>query len=80
MNKYINKDNKCIAHMIMHLTFCSPKIAAHAYVCIPCHTPFYLIGIDSMQDWTATTRHGVKRQRTTKILKHTGNLVRKNLS
>ena len=50
MNKYINKDNKCIAHMIMHLTFCSPKIAAHAYVCIPCHTPFFLIGIDSMQD------------------------------
>ena len=40
---------------------------------------FFLIGIDSMQGWTATTRHGVTRKRSTKRLKHTGNLFTKNL-
>ena len=39
----------------------------------------FLIGIHFMQDSTATTRHGVTRKRNTKRLKHTGNLVRKNL-
>ena len=29
--------------------------------------------------WTATTGHGVTRKRSTKILKHTGSLFRKNL-
>ena len=42
-------------------------------------TIFFLIGIHSMQGWTATTRHGVTRKRNTKRLKHTGNLFRKNL-
>ena len=32
-----------------------------------------------MQGLTATTRHGVTRKRSTKRLKHTGNLFRKNL-
>ena len=32
-----------------------------------------------MQDWKVTTRHGVTRKRSTKRLKHTGNLFRKNL-
>ena len=32
-----------------------------------------------MQDWTATTRHGVTRKRNTKRLRHIGNLFRKNL-
>ena len=41
---------------------------------------FFSIGIHSMmQGWTATTRHGVTRKRSTKRLKHTGNLFRKNL-
>ena len=40
---------------------------------------FFWIGINSMQDWIATTRHGVMRKRSTKRLKHTGNLFRKNL-
>ena len=40
---------------------------------------FFLIGIHSMQGWTATMRHGVTRKRSTKRLKHTGNLFRKNL-
>ena len=40
---------------------------------------FFLIGIHSMQGWTATTRHGVTRKRSTKRLKHTGNQFRKNL-
>ena len=40
---------------------------------------FFLIGIHAMQGWTATTRHGVTRKRSTKRLKHTGNLSRKNL-
>ena len=40
---------------------------------------FYLIGIHSMQGWTATARHGVEKKKSTKRLKHTGNLFRKNL-
>ena len=36
-------------------------------------------GIHSMPGWTATTRHGVTRKRSTKRLKHTGNLFRKNI-
>ena len=40
---------------------------------------FFLIGLHCMQGWTAATRHGVKRQRSTKRWKHTGNLFRKNL-
>ena len=39
----------------------------------------FLIGIHSMQGWTATTRYGVTRKRSTKRLQHTGNLFRKNL-
>ena len=39
----------------------------------------FLIGIHSMQGWTATTRHGVTRKRNTKRLRHKGNLFRKNL-
>ena len=41
---------------------------------------FFLIGVHSMQGWTATMRHGVTRKRRTeKKLKHTGNFFRKNL-
>ena len=40
---------------------------------------FFLIGIHSMQGWTATMRHGFTRKRSTKRLKHTANLFRKNL-
>ena len=40
---------------------------------------FKKFGIHSMQGWTATMRHGVKRKRSTKRLKHTGNLFRINL-
>ena len=36
-------------------------------------------GIHSMQVWTATRRHGVTRKRSTKRLKHTGNMFKKNL-
>ena len=32
-----------------------------------------------MQGWTATERHGVTRQKSTKRLKHPGNLFRKNV-
>ena len=39
----------------------------------------FLIGIQSMQGWTVTTRHGVTRKRSTKRLEHTGNLFRRNL-
>ena len=44
-------------------------------------TTFYifLTGIHSMQCWTATTRNGVTRKRSTKRLNHTGNLFRKNV-
>ena len=40
---------------------------------------FFLIGIDSMQGWIATTRYRVTRKRSTKRLNHHGNLSRKNL-
>ena len=40
---------------------------------------FFLIGIHSIQGWRATTRHRVTRKRSTKKLKHTGNLFKKNL-
>ena len=40
---------------------------------------FFLIGIHFMQGWTAIARHGVTRKRSTKRLKHRGNLFRKNL-
>ena len=40
---------------------------------------FFLIWIHSMQGWTATTRHGVTWKINTKGLRHTGNLLRKNL-
>ena len=39
----------------------------------------FLIGIHSMQGWTATARHGVTRKRSTKRSKHIGNLFRKCL-
>ena len=43
------------------------------------HFDFFLIGIHSMQGWTASTRHGVTRKRSTKRLEHIGNQFRKNL-
>ena len=33
-----------------------------------------------MQGWTVTKRHGVKRIKNPKSLKHTGNLVKKTYS
>ena len=42
-------------------------------------TKLFLVGIHSMQGLTACTREGVTRKRSTKRLKHTGNLFRKNL-
>ena len=40
---------------------------------------FFLIGINSIQGWTAITTHEVTRKRSTKRLEHTGNQFRKNL-
>ena len=40
---------------------------------------FLKIGIHAMQCWTATMRHGVTRKRSSKRLKHTQHLFRKNL-
>ena len=42
-------------------------------------TNTFLIAIHNMQSLTATTGHGGTRKRTTKRLKHTGNLFSKNL-
>ena len=39
----------------------------------------FLLGIHSIQSWTATTRYGVTKKRGTKRLEDTGNLFRKNL-
>ena len=40
---------------------------------------FFLNVIHSMQDWTATTRHGVTRKGSTKRLQHIGNPQLKDL-
>ena len=40
---------------------------------------FFLIGIHSMQGWTATTRHGVTRKKAQKRLQDKENLFGKNL-
>ena len=40
---------------------------------------YFLIGIHSMQGWTANTRHGVTRKEADKRLQDTENLFRKNL-
>ena len=37
-----------------------------------------MIGIHSVQDWTATARHGVTGKRGIKTWKDTRNLLRKN--
>ena len=37
------------------------------------------IGIHTMQGWTATTKHGVTRKRSTKKIQHAENLFTKNL-
>ena len=41
---------------------------------------FVLIGIHFMQGWTATTRHGVTRKKTTKRLRHRATSYEKNSS
>ena len=46
---------------------------------LPIYLFFFLIGIHSMQGWTATTRHRVTRKTSTKRLEHIGNLFRRNL-
>ena len=40
---------------------------------------FFLIGIYSMQGWTATTKHGVTKKEAQKRLQDTHSLFRKNL-
>ena len=42
-------------------------------------TKLFLVGIHSMQGLTASTREGVTRKRSTKRLKHAGNLFIENL-
>ena len=41
------------------------------------HLSFFFIEIHSMQDWTATTRHGVERKRKGKDDKYIGKLFRR---
>ena len=36
---------------------------------------YFSIVIHSVKSWTVTTRHGVTRKKSTKRLKHTGNLL-----
>ena len=43
------------------------------------HYVVFLIGIHSMQDWTATMRHGVTSKRNIKRLKHKRIMFQKNL-
>ena len=43
------------------------------------HFNIFLIAAKSMQGSTATTRHGVTKKRSSRRLKHTGNMLRKDL-
>ena len=61
------------------LLFFSTLLSIPCSVFSLCLFFFFLIGIHSMQGWTTTTRHGVTKKRSTKRLKYTGNLFRKNL-
>ena len=71
-NKSLNKFGRCLyKNYALHTSQIRYRFLFMLY--------FFLIGIHSMQGWTATTRHGVKRKRSTKRLKHTGNLFRRNL-
>ena len=57
-------------------------IYVYVYVYIYIYIYIYIIytGIHSMEDWIATTRHGVRRKRTTKRLKHAGNPLQRTHS
>ena len=49
-------------------------------LCLMINTSFFfLIGIHSMQGWTATTRYGVTRKEAQKRLQDIENLFKKNL-
>ena len=50
------------------------NILINGTTCTSLQCLFFLIGIHSVQDWRATTRHGVTRKRSTKRLQYTGNL------
>ena len=83
-NVSLNKKVIFVFHTIFKLDFITQIFYCMIHRCLFCsfHTIFVLfkkIGIHSMQGWTATTRHGVTRKRSTKRLKHTGNLFTKNL-
>ena len=62
--------NSLVAHTII-LNLYYNKILVLFFV--------FLIGIHSMEGWTATAGHGVTRKRSIKRLKHTGNMFRKIL-
>ena len=83
-NVSLNKKVIFVFHTIFKLDFITQIFYCMIHRCLFCsfHTIFVLfkkIGIHSMQGWAATTRHGVTRKRSTKRLKHTGNLFTKNL-
>ena len=66
----------CFGSWVSHFT----RVSGPTFT-VPCIIRFlslFLIEIHSIHRWTATTRW-VTRKRTTKRLKHTGNLFRKNL-
>ena len=50
------------------------KVTIYQYLSIFSNFFFFLIGIHSMQGWTATTRHGVTRKEAEKRLHDTENL------
>ena len=66
-----------------HMYFCFFWITLKKF---PLNSPtllslcFFLSRIHSMQGWTATTRHGVTRKRSQKILKHAVNLFKRTYS
>ena len=64
-------------HLKVHYLISFFKLSCKdAFVLNDSWSNFFKIGIHSMQGWTATSRHGVTRKRSTKKLKHTGNPFR----
>ena len=73
-NRCMNHDLKLILHW-----FQTNRISLNVDKTTEIAQFFKKTGIHSMQGWTAIKRHEASRKRSTKRLKHTGNLFRKSL-
>ena len=86
-NKFIDigvffKKSLCLKHFILisnyYMLKVSKTLSEPAKGASTLILRFFKIGINSMHGWIATTRHEVTRKRSTKRLKHTVSLFKKN--